>query len=372
MNVENMMRSIEINSLTLPNRLVMAPMTRSKSAGNVPGPETAAYYRRRAENNVGLILTEGTVVDPATGHAYPDVPDFAGEKALEGWKHVVEQVHMAGGLIFPQLWHAGAVRQGGMPPDPSQPGYGPSPIAFPGLENAEPAREMTGQDIYKIILAFARAAGEARKIGFDGVEIHGAHGYLVDQFFWSRTNQRSDRYGGDSAARRTRFAVELIQAVRRTVGGDFPICLRFSQWKLNNFDAKLAETPAKLEAFLGPLSDAGVDVFHCSTRRFFEPEFPDSPLNLAGWTKKITGKPVITVGSIGLDLDFISTLMEGKAPRESRKTIDELMERMDRGEVDLVAVGRALLADPEWFTKIVENRFDEIKTFTRESLETLY
>ncbi len=172
-------------------------------------------------------------------------------------------------------------------------------------------------------------------------------------------------------AERTRFAVELIQAVRQTVGGDFPICLRISQWKLNNYDARLAETPKELEAFLAPLSDAGVDLFHCSTRRFFEPEFPDSPLNLAGWTKKITGKPVITVGSIGLDLDFISSWMGGPV-KDSEKTINELLERMDRGEFDLAAVGRALLADPEWFTKIVEKRFDEIITFSIDSLETLY
>ncbi len=169
MDIKTLMQPLEINSLTLPNRLVMAPMTRSKSPGNIPGPETAAYYRRRAENNVGLILTEGTVVDPARGHAYPDVPDFAGEKALEGWKHVVEEVHQAGGLIFPQLWHTGAVRQKGMPPDPSRPGYGPSAAAFPNLENAEPPREMTRQEIYNLILAYARAAGNARELGFDGV-----------------------------------------------------------------------------------------------------------------------------------------------------------------------------------------------------------
>jgi 2,4-dienoyl-CoA reductase-like NADH-dependent reductase (Old Yellow Enzyme family) len=166
-----------LKSLSLPGRVVMAPMTRSRSPHNIPGPDVAQYYRRRAENNVSLIITEGTVVDPA-GHAYPDVPNFFGKEALQGWKKIVEKVHEVGGKIFPQLWHAGSVRQIGMPPDPSVPGYGPSPILHPSIKEGEPPNAMSINDIESVISAFGKAAKVAKQIGFDGVELHGAHGYL--------------------------------------------------------------------------------------------------------------------------------------------------------------------------------------------------
>jgi 2,4-dienoyl-CoA reductase-like NADH-dependent reductase (Old Yellow Enzyme family) len=364
---------VTLDALSLSGRVVMAPMTRSRSPKNIPGPDVARYYRRRAENNVALIITEGTVVAPA-GHAYPDVPSFYGQKALQGWENVVTAVHDAGGKIFPQLWHAGSVRTLKMPPDPSVPGWGPSSILHPSIKKGAPPKEMSESDIETVISAFSQAAGAAKQIGFDGIELHGAHGYLIDQFFWDRTNHRADRYGGHKIAARTRFAVELIKAVRQKVGTDFPVCLRFSQWKLGDYETKLARTPDVLETFLAPLVDAGVDIFHCSTRRFFEPEFSESELNLAGWTKKITGKPVISVGSVGLNTDFISDRMpnEKNEPRGSKKTLAALQERLEKKEFDLIAVGRALLADPEWVTKVVGDRFGEINTFTMESLNTLF
>jgi len=369
MNAEDLLKPFTLKTLQLNSRVVMAPMTRNRSPKHVPGPEVAKYYRRRAENRVGLIITEGAVVD-AAGHAYPDVPDFFGEKALIGWQRVVEAVHSAGSKIFPQLWHAGSVRQHGMTLSRNLQAYGPSAIPHPAVEDGENPVEMSVDDIDRIILAFARAAKQAKDIGFDGVEIQGAHGYLVDQFFWDRTNKRTDRFGGETLAERTYFASELIRAVREKVGQEFPICLRISQWKMGGVDTKLANTPRELAAFLAPLSDAGVDIFHCSSLRFFEPEFPGSDLNLAGWTKKITQKPVITVGSVGLDTDFVSMRIKGETPKVSKKTIHELLDRLSRNEFDLVAVGRALLADPAWVIKVIENRLDEINPFTMESLKT--
>ncbi len=371
MNVKDLLKPFTLKTLSLNSRVVMAPMTRNRSPKHIPGAEVAEYYRRRAENHVGLIITEGAVVD-AAGHAYPDVPNFFGEKALKGWKRVVEAVHSAGGKIFPQLWHAGSVRQRGMAPYRNLPSYGPSAIPHPAVEDGESPVELSVDDIDGIILAFARAAKQAKNIGCDGIEIHGAHGYLIDQFFWDRTNRRTDRFGGETLAERTYFASELIRAVRDKVGKAFPICLRISQWKMGGVDSRLANTPREWAAFLAPLLDAGVDIFHCSSLRFFEPEFPGSDLSLAGWTKKITRKPVITVGSVGLDTDFVSMRIKGATPKGSKKTVHELLDRLSRNEFDLVAVGRALLADPAWMTKVIENRFDEINTFTMESMETLY
>jgi 2,4-dienoyl-CoA reductase-like NADH-dependent reductase (Old Yellow Enzyme family) len=341
-SVQALFKSFSIGNMTLSNRIVMAPMTRQFSPDGVPGLDVASYYRRRAENGVGLIVTEGTVINHPDSSNQVNVPHIYGEAALEGWANVVAAVHEAGGRIIPQIWHMGARGNVG---------------------------DYSESEIAAIVQAFAQAAFEAKRLGFDGIELHGAHGYLIDQFFWKKTNSRTDRFGGDMVAR-TRFAVEVIEACRRAVGRDFPIVLRFSQWKADNYTAKLAETPALLEQFLAPLVDAGVDIFHCSTRRFWEPEFEGSDLNLAGWTKKLTGKPTITVGSVGLDGDFTSLFTEGKGA--SNDNIDGLIERLEREEFDLVAVGRALLVDPAWANKIRDGRTGELIPFRSEAVKTLH
>lgn len=173
--------------------------------------------------------------------------------------------------------------------------------------------------------------------------------------------------GGATIAERTRFAVEVVKAAA-AVGPDFPIILRLSQFKPGAYDNKIAKNPQELEAWLTPLLDAGVDILHCSQRRFWEPEFADSDLNFAGWAKKITGAPTITVGSVGLSGEFIA----GFGGETSHAVpIDELLKRLDRGDFDLVAVGRALLADPEWVEKIRAGRGSETKGFERALLGSL-
>jgi len=196
----------------------------------------------------------------------------------------------------------------------------------------------------------------------DGVEIHGAHGYLIDQFFWEGSNQRTDEYGG-SLANRSRFAVELVAAVRAAVGPDYPIIFRFSQWKQQDYTARLVTTPEQLGEFL-------VDIFHCSTRRFWEPEFEGSELNLAGWTRQLTSKPTITVGSVGLDGEFLQFMVKTDKVAQPAN-IEGLLERLNRQEFDLVAVGRALICDPDWALKVREGRMQEILPFSREALKTL-
>jgi 2,4-dienoyl-CoA reductase-like NADH-dependent reductase (Old Yellow Enzyme family) len=364
-STEALFRPFQLKGLTLPNRIVMAPMTRSHSPEGVPGEDVAAYYRRRAEGGVGLIMTEGTLVDhPAAGFD-PKVPHFHGEQALAGWRRVAEQVHAAGGRIFPQLWHVGMVVSPGQQPREGLRPMGPSGFSKPGERTGEP---MTQADIDGVIEAFAKGAQSAKELGFDGVELHGAHGYLIDQFFWERTNQRSDKYGGDLVSR-TRFGVEIITEVRRRVGLDFPVVLRYSQWKLQDFDAKLARTPAELEQFLRPLVDAGVDAFHCSTRRFWEPEFAGSDLNLAGWTKKVTDKPTITVGSVTLNEDLMTSF--GTANTADVTGIDNLLERLERNEFDLVAIGRSLIVNPAWPGIVRRGALQELLPFNRAVLGEL-
>ena len=374
MSTAELFSPFTLNGLTLPNRIVMAPMTRNFSPRGVPGPDVAAYYRRRAEGGTGLLLTEGTSPNHPQAANMPQVPHIYGDEALAGWKRVVDGVHAAGGRIFSQLWHVGAVQGQTEPKLPVAP-VSPSGLLKPGVKNGEP---MAQADIDAVIEAFAQGAANAKHVGFDGVEIHGAHGYIIDEFFWDGTNQRTDKYGGDLVAR-TRFGVEIIQECRRRVGPNFPLQIRFSQWKGQDYTAHLVSTPQELERFLGPLAAAGVDGFHCSTRRFWEPEFEGSDMNLAGWTKKITGKPTITVGSVSLDVDFMVSL--GRIPAPARKPgesdgraahFDRLLEMLGRGDFDLVAVGRAMLADPNWAVKVRDKKFDQLAAFTPDVLKTLH
>ncbi|GGP65654.1 12-oxophytodienoate reductase [Shewanella algicola] len=366
-SINKLFESFSNKSLSLKNKTVMAPMTRAFSPNYIPNDEVAAYYRRRAEGDVGLIITEGTFISHKAANGYENVPAIFGEQALAGWKHVVDEVHAAGGKIAPQLWHVGAVRKPGVGPDKEMPAYSPSGLYKPGAPNGV---AMSQADIDEVVASFAQAALDAKNIGFDAIEVHGAHGYLVDQFFWEGTNQRDDQYGG-SLENRTRFGVEIVKAIRAAVGEDFTIIFRFSQWKQQDYKAKLCQTPEELAIFLGLLSDAGVDIFHASTRRFWIPEFDGSDLNLAGWTKKLTNKPVITVGNVGLDNDFIG---EGNADLSGTSNptgIDELLVRLNNDEFDLVGIGRALLVDPQWVNKIKTNAIDEIKPFNKKSLMSL-
>ena len=357
-----------LKSLTLPNRIVMAPMTRSFSPGGVATPEVAAYYRRRAENEVGLIVTEGTGVARPASLNDPNIPRFHGDRELAAWKVVVDQVHAAGGLIAPQLWHVGAVRSREADWTPPGPYDSPSGLSSPGKQFGEP---MSEEDVADAISAFARAAADAERLGFDAVELHGAHGYLIDQFFWHEVNVRGDRYGGATILERGRFAADILRAVRQAVGPDFPVIIRLSQWKQQAFEARLAHTPDEMGQWLGLLADAGADCFHCSQRRFWEPEFPEvggSDLNFAGWAKKLTGLPTITVGSVGLSGEFVGAFAgESSSPA----SLDELLRRFERGEFDLVAVGRALLQDPAWASKVHHGRTHELGDFTREALMSL-
>ncbi|MDO8908483.1 MAG: NADH:flavin oxidoreductase [Pseudohongiella sp.] len=364
MTIDVLLKPFNSPKLQLKNRVLMAPMTRQFSPDGVPGPDVVDYYRRRAEGDVGLIITEGTTVGHKAASFDSKIPNFHTPEALAGWKKVVEAVHAAGGKIAPQLWHIGCARKPGTGPFPDYPSATPSGLALPGKPVGEP---LSVEEIGEIVQAFAVAARNAKEIGFDAVEIHGAHGYLVDDFLWEGLNQRDDKYGG-SRAKRSQFAVEIVQAIRAEVGEDFPIIFRFSQWKQQDYNARLATTPEELLEVLKPISDAGVDIFHCSTRRFWEPEFAGSDLNLAGWTKKLLNKPTITVGSVSLSEEFITTFVGGEA---ASADITELLNRLEKNEFDLVAVGRALIANPDWVKLIQSGKTDALKTYNKSILAEL-
>jgi 2,4-dienoyl-CoA reductase-like NADH-dependent reductase (Old Yellow Enzyme family) len=354
------------SNLSLPNRIVMAPMTRSFSPGHVPGEDVEAYYRRRAEGWVGLILTEGVSPNTTTATGTPNVPNIVTAEAKSGWKRVVDSVHRAGGKIGIQLWHEGPYRNPAKTEHPDVPSWSASGVKVPG----KPAlwAPMTEAEIETAITEFVDAAVAAKAIGFDAVEFHGAHSYLLDSFFWEQTNLRADRWGGDWAGR-TRIACEIIRRTRAKVGPAYPLIIRLSQWKQQDFNARSAAAPGDLEKWLRPLVDAGIDIFHMSQRRFWEPAFEGSSLNAAGWAKKLTGKPSISVGSVGLSGEFTATYSGEVAEPAS---LERLIAMMEREEFDLIAVGRALLQDPDWARKVRQGRTGELKSFSKESLAALY
>ncbi|KAF0957995.1 NADH:flavin oxidoreductase [Rhodococcus sp. T7] len=343
-----------IPGLSLSNRFVMAPMTRKFSPGNVPGGDVADYYAKRAPS-LGLIVTEGTYVDEYSAGASSRVPVFYGDEPLSGWRTVVDAVHARGGRIIPQLWHLGATRIPGAGPIPDAPVVSPSGIGLSGEQVGEPAGAAT---IASIVDAFVRAAVTAKEVGFDGIELHGAHGYLLDQFIWEKTNRRTDTYGG-SIANRMRISAEIVVAIRERVGADFPISYRFSQWKTGHYDARIANSPDEIEQMLTPLVEAGVSMLHVSTRRYWQPAFDGSARTLAGWTKQVTGLPVIALGSIGVASPF------GSNPAEQQPSLSlaPLLDLFERNEFDLVALGRAVLADPQWVAKVASGDLDAIRPY---------
>jgi N-ethylmaleimide reductase len=214
----------KVGALTLPNRLVLAPMTRSRAnnPGNVPTDSVVTYYVQRA--SAGLLITEGSQISPQ-GVGYVYTPGIHSEEQVAGWKKVTDAVHAAGGRIFIQLWHVGAIshpsfHDGGLPVAPSavQP-QGVKVFTGKGMEEIPTPRALETSEVKAVVEDFRKAAENAKKAGFDGVEIHGANGYLVDQFIQDGTNQRTDEYGG-SVENRARFALEVVQAAIDVLGAD--------------------------------------------------------------------------------------------------------------------------------------------------------
>ena len=353
------------------NRFAMAPMSRWASPDGVPGTDVADYYARRALGGVGLIITEGSYVADRSAGPDTSVPRLYGEQSLAGWTRVIKAVHAAGSAIVPQLWHLGAERGAAPALFGSTPSVSPSGIA-PGGHLV--GRALAASDLAAVTDGFVTAAKHAKDIGFDGVELHGAHGYLLDEFLWPKTNLRTDRFGG-SPANRARFPASVVEAIRDATDDGFPIIYRFSQWKNADYSAMLAASPHELGEILDPLVRAGVDAFHVSTRRYWQPAFPSlagegGRLTLAGWTKRITGLPVITVGQVGMSNDFGVAFERGGS--SALASIEPLLARFAEGQFDAVALGRTLLADPNWVNKVRAGRLDTLIPFRAEHREVLW
>jgi len=366
-----------VRGLRARNRVVMSPMTQMTSPDHRPGAETVEHYRARAAGGVGIVVTEGIGIDHPASVDHHRVPRLDGPDAVEVWRPVVDAVHAEGVPIVAQLWHVGPLWGANAQFDPEHAEHWDAvrPMRPSGLWGpagtttytdeavarwSEPVAAMTTQEIEDCLAAYARSAGLAARAGFDGVEIHGGHGYLPDAFVWSGTNARDDEWGGDLAAR-SRFPAEVVRRVRAAVGEDRAVFYRFSQHTQQDYRVRKADDPAGLGVYLGALVEAGADVLDASARRFDAPAFPelggdDGHRSLAGWAHTITGAPSMAVGGIGI----ATTLREQREGRRADTDGDPLASvaaadaRVAAGEFDLLAVGRMLLRDPGFAGSVLE------------------
>jgi 2,4-dienoyl-CoA reductase-like NADH-dependent reductase (Old Yellow Enzyme family) len=228
---------------------------------------------------------------------------------------------------------------------------------------------MEAADFAQVLGAYRRAAAAARDMGCDAVEIHGAHGYLLDSFLSARHNLRTDDYGG-SPEKRRRFCLEVVQAVRSAVGPEFPIIYRFSQWRVDDFEMIKFASPDELAAWVLALRGAGADILHASSRDATAPAFPaaDGTKTLAGWTRELSGLPVIAVGKVSV------TLTMDQAYGEQVDAVSDpapALALIESGQADLLAVGRALIANPDWAQVVGRGDWRALRPFHKSMLQEL-
>jgi 2,4-dienoyl-CoA reductase-like NADH-dependent reductase (Old Yellow Enzyme family) len=357
-----------LGTCTLPNRIAMAPMTRRKSPDRqIPTEATAAYYARRAAGGVGLIITEGTRFDPLRRADTEDVPGLITAEQCDAWRSVIRAVREANPetKLALQLWHCG--RQG---LDPVGPSAIPAKSRTGGFKPTPHA--LSASELHEIARFFAEASVRAMETGFHAVEIHGAHTYLLDSFLSPTANQRADEFGGPFE-NRMRFPIMCARAVREAVGPEYPVLFRFSQWKFDPAEPDTFPDPQTLGVFVRALRDAGVTALHASTGEAVAPVFADAadqglaprPRTLAGWTRALSGLPTIAVGRVS-----VSASMGDDEQVETRDpaTAAALIES---GEADLIAVGRALIANPDWCRAVKAGKWRELKPYNKAMLETL-
>ncbi|MFC3884805.1 NADH:flavin oxidoreductase [Bacillus songklensis] len=342
--------TVKLGSTTLDNRVGVAPMTRtSATPEGLATDQMASYYTKFARGGFGLIITEGIYPDDKYSQGYLNQPGIINDEQVQAWKKVTDSVHQEGSKIFAQLMHAGALSQGNrfvketIGPSAVQPkgeqlgiygGEGPFPMP----------KEATKDDIAEVIKGFADAAKRAKEAGFDGVEIHGANGYILDQFLTDYMNQRTDEYGG-STENRVRLLVEVVRAVREAVGQDYTVGIRISQGKVNDFHHKWAGKENDAEIIFGQLGNSGVDFIHVTEYEAWQPAFPEGEGTSA--LDSTFGDKGVTLAALAKKYGEVSVVANGHLENP-----DKAREIIEKGEVDVITIGRGALANGDWVNKV--------------------
>lgn len=349
-NTIRLFDTVKLGNTTLDNRMGVAPMTRtSATPEGLATDQMVSYYTKFARGGFGVIITEGIYPDGKYGQGYYNQPGLINNEQMQAWKKVTDSVHQAGGKIFAQLMHAGALSQGNrfvtdtIGPSVVQP-KGEQMKIYAGKGLFPLPKEATNSDITDVINGFVNAAKHAKEAGFDGVEIHGANGYILDQFLTDYVNQRTDEYGG-STENRVRLLVEAVKAVREAVGKDYTLGIRISQGKINDFHHKWAGKGKDAEIIFGQLGSSGIDYIHVTEYEAWQPAFPegegtsaldsafdDQGATLAALAKRYGKVPVIANGNLHDPI--------------------QANELIEKGEADVITIGRGALANGDWVNKV--------------------
>lgn len=327
--------------VSLPNRVVMGPMTLNQAteSGHMT-PWIVDWYRRRAEGGVGTLIGAAVFVSQG-GRGWANAVGIADDSYTEGWAECVRVAHANGALFGTQLFHGGAASKVEL--------LGQQPVSASDWtrEGFDPARALHEDEIYQIIEEFAAGARRSLEAGCDFVELHGAHGYLLHQFWRQDVNQRTDRWGDPVA-----FPVAVTKAVREAIGPDIPLLYRFSIHAdapdaLNN-----PVTPDSLRTFLQVLEAAGVDMWDISCWRESRRGYFGSEIYLADWVRRFSEKPRIVAGNI-------------LTPEEAEAYITE-------GHAEAVALARALIVDANWVNKAREGHSADIRPVDSDHWRVVY
>ncbi|WP_254544535.1 NADH:flavin oxidoreductase [Halomarina pelagica] len=331
--------SVSIGGLDLDNRVGLAPMTRtSATADGRATTEMARYYAKFARGGFGVLITEGTYVDAEHSQGYDDQPGLVTDDHVEAWRRVTDAVHDEGSPILAQLMHAGPQMQGNRYVEEA---VGPSEVEAKG-EQLElyggsgefPApRRLSADDLDDVAASFADAARNAHEAGFDGVEVHGANGYLLDAFLTDYLNRRDDEYGGDAESR-VRFPATVVESVREATPEDFVVGIRLSQTKVTDDEYRWPGGADEAEVVFGTLSEAGVDYLHVTEPDATEPAF-DAGSTLTELAATYGDTPVVANGSLG-------------APEKAREAVED--------GASVVTLATGALANSDWPKRVADGR----------------
>ncbi|MEZ7829609.1 alkene reductase [Brachymonas denitrificans] len=327
---------------TLPNRIVMAPMTRARSPSHVPDELLATYYSQRA--SAGLIVTEGVPISPAA-HGVLYVPGLYTPAQIAGWRTVTEAVHAEGGTIFAQLWHVGRASHASLQPNGQAPLSSTSQASDkimtfaldaegkPGFVPATPPRAMTTAEVQQTVQDFAQAAANAIEAGFDGIEIHSANGYLLEQFLNPHVNDRTDQYGADTLENRCRFVLEVVDAIIERIGAQ-RTGIRFSPWGNFNDMPPYDETAQTYLYLAGEMANREVAYIHLMDQHLGQ------------------GREDVS----GINLDFLQ-LMRAAYPRGAlilagNMTLETGNRLLEAGVLDLVGFGQPFISNPDLVARL--------------------
>jgi len=350
MTDDKLFSSLKIKNNLFKNRIGVAPMTRvSSSKDSIPRKDVLDFLVRRAKNDVALVYTEAIVTDYESAQGYPNQSRLLTQRQIDAWRPVVKAIQDAGSVAVMQMFHCG--RMAWPEINPANRVIAPSPVTvkqdnpLTGKPYTVPD-EMSRFDIDHVVKGFVETAKGAVEAGFDGIEIHGAHGYLINQFLSGYSNKRNDTYGG-SDENRFRFAEDVIRAVKPVVPEDRLLIFRISNWGVADASVSLFESKAQWQQMIRFIDAQPIDVISVSTMNYSDKAF-GTDKNMAQLTREVTDKPIFICGGV-----------------YDRKTADDAVK-----DADMVLSGKSLLLNPDWVADIRGNQ--PLKKRTGEEADVAY